>query len=185
MAQEKGRRAVDADGAGGSRPAIGRLTSERTWRQLAEESFAILGYVTPRGEPRTSGVLYKAAGRRLYVVADSESWKARHIAANGRVSLTVPVRRGGIMSLFAPIPPATISFPGTAVVHPGHSPLIGPIVEQMASMIPAAKRAAVSVIEIVPEGTFVTFGLDVPLMKMRDSATALTRVPVAPPEGSR
>jgi len=184
MAPKRGGRRVEADAAGDGQARVGRLTSERVWQHVTEESFAILGYVTPSGEPRTSGVLYKAAGRRLYVVADSESWKARHIVANGRVSLTVPVRRGGIMSLMAPIPPATISFPGTAVVHPSHSPQVGPIVEEMASMIPAGKRATVSVIEIVPEGTFVTFGLDVPLMKMRDSAAALARVPVAPPGAS-
>ncbi len=31
--------------------------------------------------------------------------------------MTVPVRRGGIMSLLLPIPPETISFHATAVVH--------------------------------------------------------------------
>jgi hypothetical protein len=35
-----------------------------------------------------------------------------------------------------------------------------------------------AVIEIVPQGTFVTYGVDVPLMKMRDTMAARGRVPV-------
>ena len=34
------------------------------------------------------------------------------------LAVTVPVRRGGILSVAVPIPPATISFHGAAVVHP-------------------------------------------------------------------
>ena len=44
-----------------------RQATEQIWHQLARGSFAVLGYVTPTGEPRSSGVLYKAVGRRLYV----------------------------------------------------------------------------------------------------------------------
>ena len=95
-----------------------RLTSEQVWKKVAAGSFAVLGYVTPRGEPRASGVVYKTIGRRLYVAVAPDSWKARHIAASGKVSVTVPVRRGGILSLLAPIPPATVSFHGTATVYP-------------------------------------------------------------------
>ena len=32
-----------------------RLSSERVWREIAGASFAVLGYVTPAGEPRSSG----------------------------------------------------------------------------------------------------------------------------------
>ena len=63
-------------------------------------------------------MVYAADGRRLYVAVASDSWKARHIAASGRVAVTVPVRRGGLLSLLFPIPPATVSFHGTAIVHP-------------------------------------------------------------------
>lgn len=101
-------------------PVAARLTTEQVWRALANASFAILGHVTPSGEPRSSGVVYKAASRRLYVAVAPDSWKARHVAMSGRVAVTVPVpvRRGGILSLVAPIPPATISFHATAIVHP-------------------------------------------------------------------
>src|SRR5947208_1024150 len=74
------------------------------------------------GEPRSSGVVYKAVDRRLYIAVAPDSWKARQIAVRRRVSVTVPVRRGGLLSLVLPIPPATISFHATAKVHSPGSP---------------------------------------------------------------
>lgn len=51
------------------------LTSEEVWRVVARASFAVLTHVTPAGEPRSSGVVYKASGRRLVVAVAPGSWK--------------------------------------------------------------------------------------------------------------
>jgi len=155
-----------------------QLTGEQVWRAAARASFAVLGYATPEGELRSSGVVYKVAGRRLVVAVAPDSWKAKHIAANGRVAVTVLVRRGGILSLVAPIPPATISFHGTATVHPAGSQQARSVLEALGSLIPARRRASAAVIEICPEGAFVTYGLHVSLRKMLDPAAARARVPV-------
>jgi Pyridoxamine 5'-phosphate oxidase len=155
-----------------------RLTEDQVWQAIAKASFAILGYVTPSGDPRSSGVMYKATDRRLYVAVAPDSWKAKHIAACGRVAMTVPVRRGGVMSLLAPIPPATISFHGSAIVHPAGSPEARAVLEKVLALLPADRRASASIIEVVPQGAFVTYGLGVSLMKMRDPATARGRVSV-------
>jgi hypothetical protein len=160
------------------RPKKSPLTSEEVWRALGKASFAVLGYVTPSGEPRSSGVMYRLVDRRLYVVVGSGSWKARHIGTNGRVSVTALVRRGGLLSLVAPIPPAAISFRGTASVHPAGSPLFSSMPKALRSMIPPERLADCSIIEIVPEGAFVTYGIGVPLMTMRDTEAARARVPV-------
>jgi len=154
------------------------LASEQVWRAIAKASFAVLSYVTPSGEPRSSGVVYKTIGRRLYVAVAPDSWKAKHVAGSGRVAVTVPVRRGGILSLVAPIPPATISFHGTAIVHPAGSPQVRSLLKELGSLIPAERQASGSIIEIVPEGAFVTYGLGVSLMRMRDPAASQARVPV-------
>jgi hypothetical protein len=161
------------------------LTSEQVWQALARASFAVLSYVTPGGEPRSSGVVYKTVGRRLWVVVAPESWKAKHVAASGRAAVTVPVRRGGILSLVVPIPPATISFHGTAIVHAADSPRLHPLLEELKSLLPPDRRATGSVIEIVPEGTFVTYGLGVSLMNMRDPAAARGRVSVTQGRSTR
>jgi len=64
-----------------------------------------------------------------------------HVAADGRVAVTVLVRRGGILSLVAPIPLATISFHGTAVVRPAGSPQARSLLDGLA--FPGPRGAAV------------------------------------------
>jgi hypothetical protein len=128
-------------------------------------------------------VVYATAGRRLYAAVAADSWKARHIAASGRVAVTVPVRRGGLLSLLFPIPPATVSFHGTAIVHP-----VGPVAarslpKQLASLLPAERKALSCVLEILPEDQFLTYGLGVSLTQLRDPSAAQARVPVGSPEG--
>ena len=177
---------VGAAGAGMTRAAAGcggppmaaRLTTEQVWHQVAKGSFAVLSHVTPAGEPRSSGVLYKSIGRRLYIAVAPDSWKARHVAASGRVAVTVPVRRGGLLSLVTPIPPATISFHANAIVHRADSPEVRSVLKELASLLPAERQARACIIEVIPEGFFVTYGVGVSLMQMRDPAAAAARVPV-------
>jgi hypothetical protein len=154
------------------------LTSEQVWRQIAKASFAVLSHVTPAGEPRSSGVVYRTLGRRLYVAVAPDSWKARHVALDGRVSVTVPVHRGGVLALVMPIPPATVSFHGRAIVHPAGSPEVGSLLHELRSLLPAERQTSAAIIEIVPEGAFVTYGIGISLAKMRDPASARARVPV-------
>src|SRR5215468_10374449 len=163
------------DQGGKARPG---LTSEQVWQAVARASFAVLSHVTPAGEPRSSGVMYKTTGRRLVVAVAPGSWKARQVAADGRVAVTVLVRRGGILSLVAPIPPATISFHGTAVVHPAGSPQARSMLDELGSLIPVEGRTSACVIEITPAGAFRTYGLGVSLRTMLNPAAAQARVPV-------
>ena len=155
-----------------------RLNTEQIWDAIGEGSFAVISYVTPSGEPRSSGVMYKAVGQRLYVVVAPDSWKAKHIAVTGNVAMTVPVRRGGVLSLIFPIPPATISFHGTATVHQGDSVKVGSVVKELENLLPAERRTSASVIEITPEGSFVAYGIRVSLNDMRDPNKARARLPV-------
>lgn len=170
---------------GQDKPAELQLTGEQVWRAVASASFAVLSHVTPAGEPRSSGVVYKVVGRKLVVAVAPGSWKAQHVAADGRVAVTVPVRRGGVLSLLAPIPPATISFHGTAVVHPAGSPRARSLLAELGALVPARRRASACVIEIVPAGTFSTYGLGVSLRAMLDPSVAQARVTVAPDESTR
>src|SRR6266545_7248326 len=149
-----------------------RLTSAQVWRQIDQSSFAVISYTTPAGQPRSSGVLYAADGQRLYVVVANDSWKARHIAVSGRVAVTVTVRRGGILSLLAPIPPATISFHGTATVRAANSVETGSLPSRLASLLPTERRTSSTIIEIQPEGRFLTYGVGVSLLRMRHPAAS-------------
>jgi hypothetical protein len=98
---------------------------------------------------------------------------------NGRVAVTIPVRRGGVLSLVAPVPPATISFHGAATVHEPGTQQTQLLLERLGALLPPERRRTACVVEIRPEGEFVTYGVGVPLMKMRDPGAARGRVPVA------
>lgn len=155
-----------------------RLSSEQVWHELARASFAVVSYVTPAGEPRSSGVVYKTVGQRLVLVTAADSWKARQIKAGGPVAVTVPVRRGGLLSLVLPIPPATISFHARAIVHAPGTVDIEALSKDLAALLPPKRRDTGCVIELVPEGAFLTYGVGVSLKNMLDPAAALAHVPV-------
>ncbi|GAB7039069.1 MULTISPECIES: pyridoxamine 5'-phosphate oxidase family protein [Catenuloplanes] len=152
------------------------MTSNRAvWAAIGRASFAVVSHVTPTGAPRSSGVLYRTDGDRLYAVVAPDGWKARHIAGDGRVSVTVPIRRGGLLALLAPIPPATVSFPAEATVHPG---TVLDRLPRLAALAPPERRASCAVLEIRPIGHFVTYGVGVSLSRMRDTRLARDRIPV-------
>jgi pyridoxamine 5'-phosphate oxidase-like protein len=154
-------------------------TTEQVWREIEKASFAVVGYITPAGEARSSGVVYKTVGKRLYFAVSPESWKARHIAASKRVSVTVPVHRGGILALVAPIPPATISFHATGIVHPAGSVRIGSLSKELESLLPRERRDTAVLVELIPEGRFLTYGVGVSLTDMRKPELAEAVVPIA------
>jgi hypothetical protein len=156
-----------------------RLITEQVWQAVTKASFATIGYVTPSGAPRSSAIVYATSERRLFIAVAPDSWKARHIAMSGRVSVTVPVRRGGLLSLLFPIPPATVSFQGTAVVHPAGWLRNSSLANHLAALLPPERRDTACIIEVVPAGEFLTYGLGVSLMQMRSPVAALARVPVS------
>ncbi len=155
-----------------------QLPADRIWKGLEKASFAVLAYVTPTGKPRASGVLYAVEGRRLYVVTGPDSWKARQISTGDEVAVTVPIRRGGLLSLLAPIPPATVSFHARVTVHPAASVSIDSMSKKLASLLPPERRDG-CLLELVPVGHFLTYGVAVSLLEMGKPALARAHAPVS------
>ena len=155
-----------------------RLTSQRVWAEVGKASFAIVSHVTPAGEPRSSGVVYAEERHHLYVAVAPDGWKARQIADDQQVAVTIPVRRGGPLSLLLPIPPATISFHARAIAHPAGSLDLRTVSKKLLSLLPKDRRAA-TVLELVPEDTFLTYGIGVSLKAMMDPVAARAHVPTA------
>jgi hypothetical protein len=157
-----------------------RLTADEVWKALAKATDAVLGHITPKGAPRTSGIVYRVVDRRLYIAVDRNSWKARQISTGDEVSVTALVRRGGIFSLFFPIPPATITFRGTATLYPAGSSEVRPILAKLEPLIPPNRTDTCCLIGIAPVGHFLTYGIGVPVLAMRDDPEkSSARVPVA------
>ncbi len=157
-------------------PGLGpRLTAQDVWSAVSKASFAVLSHVTPAGAPRSSGVVYAVQDDRMLVAVAKDSWKARHIGTDGLVAVTVPIRRGGLMSLLMPIPPATVSFPAAATVHSGEALYRIPA---LAKLVPPERWTSCVIVDIRPTGHYITYGLGVPLLRMRDPVRSRARIPV-------
>lgn len=154
------------------------ITADRVWRELEKATFAVISHVTPEGKPRSSGVVCAAVEHRLYVVTAPESWKARQIASGDEVAVTVPIHRGGVMTLVARIPPATISFHAVATVHRAGTAAAESVPKKLASLLPRDRRSG-CLIELSPRGAFLTYGIGVSLMDMAKPEAAAAHVAIS------
>ena len=155
------------------------LTSHQVWEEIEKNIFAVLGMVTRKNEACTVGIIYIVRDRRLYINTDKNSWKVRHIQHNPHVSLTIPVNRRVPLMPWIKIPAAAITFRGEAQIlaledaPPGilqalpHDPAEDP-----------QKMAGFCLIEVTPQKDFLTYGIGVSLLQMRDPAQARGRAPV-------
>lgn len=155
------------------------LTSDQVWEEIEKQLFAVLGMVNASNEARTVGIVYVVRDRRLYIGTDKDAWKVRYVAQNPHVSLTVPVHKSIPLMPWMKIPAATITFSGEAKVLEvaETSP---EILEALFRGITIDEefRADSRVIEVVPIKAFLTYGIGVSLMQMRDTELARGRVPV-------
>ena len=155
------------------------IGSDLVWKEIEKRSFAVLSYVNPKGRARSAGIVYVVIDRVLYVRAAKDSWKAKHILLNPHVALNVTIAKRVPFMPWITIPDATIAFSGSARVLPMSDLnrklleiLTGRLIEQHGTL------AENCIIEIRPTGYFVTYGVGVSLLDMRDPQKARGRTPV-------
>ena len=155
------------------------ITTNQVWHEVEKQLFAVVGMVTAKSEARTAGIVYAARDRQLYFTTDTDAWKAKHIAQNPHVSLTVTIPKRIPFLSWIKIPAATITFQGEASTHaldevdPGiHKALLKGL-EISEDLI-----AKTCVVRIQPKGHFVTYGVGVSLATMRKPEEASGRTPV-------
>jgi nitroimidazol reductase NimA-like FMN-containing flavoprotein (pyridoxamine 5'-phosphate oxidase superfamily) len=156
-----------------------QLTAAQVWQTIEKELFAVVGMVNAANEARTAGLVYVVRDRKLYVATGRDTWKARHMAANPHVSVTIPIAKRVPIMPWLKIPQATITFQGTAQVFPAAeaSPeLLRAIFQHKAD--DREMVAGSCLVEITPVGEFVTYGVGVRLMDMREPEKARGRAPV-------
>jgi hypothetical protein len=158
-----------------------KLTSAQVWQEIERNLFAVLGMVTAHGEARTVGIVYVVRDRKLYIGTGASTWKARHVAQNPHVSLTIPLAKRIPLMPWFKIPAATITFSGTAMVQPAGAvdpEIIRTIFRGMTDIEDVLANLCVIVVE--PAGDFITYGIGIPLIKMRSPELARGRAPVNP-----
>lgn len=156
------------------------ISTALVWTEINRRFFAVLSYVTPRGEARSAGVVYVVRDGRFYIRTDSDSWKARHIRLNPSVALNVTIPKRVPFVPWIRIPEATIAFRGTARVIDGDA-VEADVVQALARVTvhDADDVAGIGFIEVTPAGHFATYGVGVSLLGMRNPAKARARVAVA------
>lgn len=155
------------------------ITTAQVWKEIENQVFAVLGMVNAQGEARTAGIVYIVRNHKLYVASVKSEWKVRHVQRNPHVSMTVTIPKRIPLMPWVKIPPATVTFSGTArVLDPADVPpdVIQGLFRGMEQTPETSKPFAV--IEITPEKDFVTYGVGVSLLGMRDTEKARGRAPV-------
>lgn len=155
-------------------------TTEIVWDVIKEELFAVLGMVTKDRKARTVGIVYIIKDQKLYIGTRLDTWKARHIGSNPNVSITIPIAKRIPFLPWINIPQATITFSGTARVTPAvevEYDLLKSVFHHLADDQEFIQESCL--IEIIPQGEFITYGIGSPLRKMRHPKLARGRASVS------
>ena len=158
---------------------MAEISSNQVWEAINKQLFAVLGVVTKTGESRTAGIVYAVQDGKLYITSQKQAWKVRHIAQNPHVSLTIPIHKQILFMPWIKIPAATITFSGTASLLAYQDVSDETIQKLFRGMILSeAEKDDMRIIEVTPVGDFITYGVGVSLMEMREPAKARGRVAV-------
>ena len=156
------------------------ITTDQVWVAIEKEVFAVMGMVTKACQARTVGIVYVVRNRKLYIVTEIDTWKINHIQENPNVSITIPIAKRIPFMPWFKIPAATITFSGTALLLDRVQAPEGILETVMRGMeVDPQSIEKCCVIEITPRKDFLTYGIGVSLMDMRDPNKATGRVPVA------
>ena len=156
------------------------LTPAQVWATIARQPFCVVAMVSRRGHGRSVGVVPAVDGDDVWFAASERDWKIDHLRHQAEVSVTVPVRRGGLRALVAPIPPATVTFRARAEVLGADAAPEKVRRTLLRGLTPAdAERGGTVMVRLTPYGEFVTYGVGVPLRLLADTERARARVPVA------
>lgn len=151
-------------------------TTEQVWDEIDKAIFGVLAFVNAAGEPRSAGVIYVTDGRSLLISSGKDAWKVRHIAANPMISMTVTIPKRIPLLPFVKIPAATITFQGEAEIL--EVPDVDPSVTARLFRGLELDRDTVEdtrILRVIPRGEFVTYGVAMPTMRMREPAKARGR----------
>ena len=156
-----------------------KLSSSEVWDAVIKERFAVLGMVTARNECRTVGIIYAVHDHKLYIGTDRDAWKTRHVQRNPHVSITIPIAKRIPFVPWFKIPSATITFSGIAKVYENNE-LSPEISRKVFNYVDHNDQlmATTCLIEVTPEKDFLTYGIGIPMIQMRDHEKARARVPV-------
>ena len=167
------------------------LTYDAVIKELRRCNYAVLCTVDERCRPHSVGIDYGVAadGRAIYVMTRSHLKKARNIAANPHVAMTVPITRRLLWFL----PPPSIQFEGTAEILERNDPegvstfksfFLGRRILGMYDDSARRGETRVCFLRIVPEAEISTYMVGRPIYEvMRRMEVGTARVQIPRPYG--
>lgn len=155
-----------------------QLTRDDVWNAIRSVNFMVIGMVSAKGEARTAGVMHHVHDGRLWFTTNDREWKARHIAGDPVVSVTVPIAKRVPFVPWVKVPAATITFSGVAETIPAGDlpPDVSHALLHGLEVTDGEERGALVGIGVRPTSDFVTYGVGVSLLAMRDTEQARGRV---------
>ena len=158
---------------------MAQINKNQVWKEINKQLFGVLGMVTANGEARTVGIVYVEDDGKLYISSQKQAWKVRHIAQNSHVSLTVPIHKRIPFLPWIKIPAATITFSGEARLLV-YDEVSDSVIQKLFRGMEFSQEEQdnLSIIEVMPVGNFITYGVGVSLSEMRDPQKARGRVAV-------
>ncbi|ACQ78451.1 pyridoxamine 5'-phosphate oxidase-related protein FMN-binding [Beutenbergia cavernae DSM 12333] len=154
------------------------LTTDAVWRVLAKQNFMVIGMISARGQARTVGVMPLVLERTLWFTTNTQEWHAKHLAANPEVSVTVAIPKRVPFVPWIKIPAATITFSGVAEILPA-AQMPREAREKLVRGLELGgdERGALIGVGVRPTSDFVTYGVGVSVLGMRDTEKARGRAP--------
>jgi hypothetical protein len=133
-------------------------------RVVAKRSFATLATASSTGRSHAAGVLYGTVGDDVWVSTLRSSRKARNVAANPHVAITIPIRR-------IPLgPPSSVMFQGRAEIVALDDPDLRRLVAagQLGSITGHGELELPGgcFVRITPNGRLHTYGLGMSLWSL-------------------
>ena len=102
-----------------SSTATQRLSSDSALRYVDRRSYAVVASTSDAGRSHSAGIVYARSGSALYFSTLRTSRKARNIAANPHVGVTIPIRRVPVGG-----PPSAIMFQARAELVESTDPVL-------------------------------------------------------------
>ncbi len=132
-----------------------------------KKNWLVLGTVDDKNVPHSSVVVYQSDGHVIYCMTGKNTLKARNIRVNSKVSVTLPFRKNFLHKI-VPAPPAELHFTAEAEIKPFDDEEARNIFSKYLKYQENIDNQEENIwIKITPSSKIVTYGVGIPLFKMR------------------
>jgi nitroimidazol reductase NimA-like FMN-containing flavoprotein (pyridoxamine 5'-phosphate oxidase superfamily) len=138
---------------------------------LRKKNWLVLG-TSNNNVPHSSVVLYQSDGYVIYCMTGKDTLKARNIRINSKVSVTLPFRKNFLHKII-PAPPAELHFTAEAEIKSIENEEARTIFSKYLKYQENIENQEENIwIKITPSKRISTYGVGIPLLKMRNPEKA-------------